>query len=351
MLKEEKNNRKQYLQKEKDKNEKIEKYYSKVGELEKEICNLNNIINEKDIIINNKSDYIRELELNLDTQKNNYNSLIAKNNKLKSDHKKLNKEKKRQDEKISKKILLNSGLRGYINKNNIYILTNVIKEKDRLYKELLIKYNDLLYLLDKENESININKEMKKYKNLKEDITGYISKNNKGECIFISDDINIPMGKLSIPDGIPAKVSRCKNGEYMISKLYEPELNKNVGISNINKKSIRRNKLVEKLKNKYSDFNTDKKILIIGNKFRNIYLRGLKGLGLNVDWFSINDSTIFRMYSMLDKYDIIIVCMSHVGHNIVNALDSTNRNNIFKIKNDTFDKIIYKINYALENLD
>lgn len=344
-LKAERNKRKDLDKINKDLKKKISVYNKEVYDLKNENESLNQDIQSYKEIIDIKNREIIDLNKLKKENENIINQFSKKIISLRTTNNNLKKEKNNLNRKIKEYSKFEiEGVR-VVKSNEILNLYADIKHTKQKYNKLLSNYEALLNAENDKNTT-DIIEEYTLKENKKEYI-GYL-KLKDSEYTFISDDIKIKIDGLGLPDGTICKVL-YKDDEYKIIKLFD-ELGYKNNFSKKVRKTIRRNKLVQKIANKYPKFNTDKKVLIINTRFKNIYINGFRELDLNVSFATPKEESIYRICSKLDKYDIVILCVGHLGHDLTNAVNKCEVNNVFELRNDTFNNMVYMINYALENI-
>lgn len=344
LLKEERSKRKNLEKSNTELKNKVKKYNC-------ELYSLKELIKESDeenyslnYLISKKNDMIKELNLIIKDNKNTIKQLRNKisslrntNNNLKNMYNMvLDKNKKYSEYNIDD---LNTIKRNEV--NNLYKTIKLLKNS---YKNILVNYEALLEANDKIIDE-KYTKIVSDNFNIKEYI-GYISIKD-GKSVFINDNLKIDIDEVNLKDGTVCKVSLI-DGEYKITKIYNE--GSDIPLSKNIKKEIRRNKIVQKISNKYPKFNTNKSVLIINTRFKNIYVNGLNALGVRAYFNNPNEESIYRICSRIEKYDIVVLCVDRLGHDIVNAIKSLNLNNVYDLRKDTFDKLVYKVNYALEDI-
>lgn len=344
LLKEEKNKRKDLEKLNKDLKDKIRKYNSELYNLKELLKESNKENDNLNFLVSEKNDMIKELNLTIKDNKNTIKQLRNKisslrntNNNLKNMYNMvLDKNKKYSEYNIDD---LNTIKRNEV--NNLYKTIKLLKNS---YKNILVNYEALLEANDKIIDE-KYTKIVSDNFNIKEYI-GYISIKD-GKSVFINDNLKIDIDEVNLKDGTVCKVSLI-DGEYKITKIYNE--GSDIPLSKNIKKEIRRNKIVQKISNKYPKFNTNKSVLIINTRFKNIYVNGLNALGVRAYFNNPNEESIYRICSRIEKYDIVVLCVDRLGHDIVNAIKSLNLNNVYDLRKDTFDKLVYKVNYALEDI-
>lgn len=163
----------------------------------------------------------------------------------------------------------------------------------------------------------------------KEILFGVISLNKECQLTFadlnnkkypISENNNHQVIRSNV--GMPVRAVKGKDEECVFIECIYYNLNKDSKSQNLcNTKEMRLRKNAS-VKSFVSGEFKGKKVLLIGSKYKDKYVRALENMGAKVIWheaFSDNES---RIEDRSSSADVVIVCTSHISHSVIYKLES-----------------------------
>jgi len=147
----------------------------------------------------------------------------------------------------------------------------------------------------------------------------------------------------SYENGVPVQVEVIDSNTVKVVKIYSYELfNKNY----VYLKTPTRTK---EEKQQYSEDLKDINVLVIGSKFKNLYLEEMKKYKIKAEWFNPFEQNVNILNNLINKSDIVIVCTGHVSHSVIDHLDVNDIKNQL-LYPDSKEKLIARIRYTAEML-
>lgn len=337
---------KELLKKEKDRNnnlnskllkesKKVERYLNQINTQNESIDTLTKEINRKDSKIENIIRMIEEKEIII-------NSLEEDNIRL-SESVKYNKKKyinskehikackKNIDKKIDKKI-----------RDNNKMFLEEIRDVKEKYNKLLIKYNNLISDYNKVKKDSNI-VSSDTFMDIKNFVMGVII----SPCQFkaLEGEVHTVTKPFDIPIGSPCSVYFYED-KYIVNTIYSTQISK-TAIPRSDKKIIRRFVVTNKVAANYKDFENKYSVLIIGSKYKNIYLDMMKTLGVRASWYNPYEDNARMLGLIKRRYDFVLMCKNHIPHIVYSQIPVGG--NVFVLHKDGLNNLSMKINYLINN--
>ncbi|MEO2600871.1 coiled-coil domain-containing protein [Clostridium butyricum] len=378
-------------EKNKDLNNKVKKLQSKnyslmeeVNSLKEQINTINSQLSSKDL----KIDELFKEKLYLEKVLKSYD--ISAMKIIANDNKALKKKvvsKIRETEAIKKKIGVYKARHieniEKINKlqygeeyNPEELSFNKLKtclNKERIEKQKALDYADRIKkeykskILTIINENIKLKNSILKYDTYKKNLN--IQNYYIGNIVVINSFVFF---KTTIGTLYPAKIDLVKN-EYhdgaickamkqgsncyvTITKIFEGETIETAKEKNKERvKSRTEKKIIRRLEQEV-DYGNKYKILIIGSRYKNDYMRAINAMNLTCDWFDSYEQNVVRLKQIENKYDIILCCITHSKHYasdfikfmIKNHPEKINKYNV--VSGDVLKDIVGRVRYCIENI-
>ena len=312
----------------------IEEQHDEVKALKNKIKEQNKIINKQKSLIGNHNKEKEALERKIEGQKAHLNGQLKTIKKCRT----------RIDELIQgdAKSNCNYGVR-------VKELEKALKEAEASRSKQVDEYESKVKELQKQLA------EAKDTENKQQDIEMIDKKNfgyihNEEEAQYFINTLGEKYSLHNIEDGTPCKVEYINNNEVIVTKLYDEEDIEKIDKASNNK--IKRYKKESLRAEKTIEFGHRYKVLIVGNKNNDIYIRELSKSNIEAEWFNsyINDEK--RLKERLDRYDIVIALKkesTNWSYKLIKQLEEEDGLKYGTLGQASISDILYRVNYINEN--
>lgn len=194
----------------------------------------------------------------------------------------------------------------------------------------------------------------------KDIVFGIISLNKEGKLVFadlnnkkydISEGNNhqVLMSNVGMP--VRAVIDTEESNVFIECIYYNLNQNsKAKPICRTRQMKLRKNTSVKSIVN---DEFRNKKVLIIGSKHKDKYVRALENMGAEVTWHEAFSDNEGRIEDRSSSVDVVIVCTSHISHSVIYKLetlkDYTDNPKYQLLELDNVTNIIGRVRYSIEN--
>lgn len=194
----------------------------------------------------------------------------------------------------------------------------------------------------------------------KEIVFGIISLNKDGELVFV--DLNSKKYNISEYNnhqilgsnvGMPVRAAVNKEeGNVFIECIYYNlnESSKSKTLCRTKQMKLRKNTSIKSI---VSNEFEGKKVLVIGSKHKDRYVRALKNMGAEVMWHESFSDNEARIEDKSSSADVVIVCTSHISHSVIYKLetlsDYMDNPKYQLLELDNITNVIGRVRYSIEN--
>lgn len=372
---------KQELKKSKDTNTKLKQHrYDLIKKNELLSEEINSLNNDKIVLqnsIQDKSKEIARLSKELDVLLNSNNRKRLQKLSDKSKRLAKNNSDLKSELKETKKMLHNYQMfrDGTIESSKVEALMKKLNDKDSEIKNLNDRYNDLLKRLRDvtlcenkevvdEKRSVNINESNCLYKNIEDDentMFGYLMHNESNVLTFRCIDgknydvkYNEDLEKNCVcVSGAPVKVKMIDETRVSVIKVYDdkPAYKQSLIVKKIDINKVKLQKTTMRINKEFAG----KKVLLVGQMFKDIYTKTLRIRGADVVWHEAYSDNPKRLKGLLGWADVVVICTSHCPHAVINIIEAVDASYMESqkyqlIELDNARNVIHRVRYALENI-